>query len=48
VRRERLAELPELRKIAEREAMPLDVVHPDLYAQKSWLGLRRALGRLRG
>lgn len=48
VRRERLAELPELQKIAERESMPLDVVHPDLYAQKSWLGIRRALGRLRG
>lgn len=48
VRRERLESLPELRALAEREAMPIDAVHPDLYAEKSWLGLRRVLGRLRG
>ncbi len=48
VRRERLAAMPKLRALAERESMPLDVVHPDLYAEKSWLGVRRALGRLRG
>ncbi|MCB9614733.1 MAG: methyltransferase domain-containing protein [Sandaracinus sp.] len=46
VRRERLEALPVLRAIAERETA-LDVVHPDLYAEKAWLGARRALAWLR-